>query len=162
MDFSSMLHSLSQSLLLQELTEGIWPLDDPRVGPKESEASCPLCCPWDEYSAPSRAQSWESHVLLRTPWLEERWLNPMKASIQGSPTLLLLKTCISTYFTNWNRSKEDFHFMHKSKKRKQHSLFCIKPLQRRNRPEQRRARRAPSPGTALGISAARPSAFACV
>lgn len=87
----------------------MWPLDDPTVGPKQSEASCPLCCPWDVYSAPS-GLSLESHVLLRISWLKERWLNPMKASLQGSPTLLLLKIFISTYFHKLKQIQRGFSF----------------------------------------------------
>lgn len=60
--------------------------------------------------SPFRPQSWESHVLLRISWWKERWLNPMKASIQGSPTLLLLKTCVSTYFHKLKQIRRGFSF----------------------------------------------------
>ena len=40
-----MFYSLLQSLLLEEVTERMWPLVDPRVGPEQSEASYPHPCP---------------------------------------------------------------------------------------------------------------------
>lgn len=107
--------------------------------------------------SPFRPQSWESHVLLRISWWKERWLNPMKASIQGSPTLLLLKTCVSNLFSQTETNPKRVFILCTKARCKNSTRYFASSLYR-GRTEG--AHRAPSPGTALGISAVSP--FTCV
>lgn len=91
----------SDSGLLEELLEGMWPPVDPQAGPGQLGASFSLPCPWNVHYAPSshssRTHSLEWDVWLRPSWTVY-WLNPIKASIQ---TLKILKGQCGGLFTFW-------------------------------------------------------------
>lgn len=80
---------------------------------------------------PFRPQSWQPCV-VENILMEGEVTEPHEGFYTGLSTLLLLKTCVSTYFHKLKQIQRFSISLHKSKMQKQHPLFCIL-LQRQNR-----------------------------